>query len=97
MGVALAQLQIRVSAEGLHHMAALIATHHASRHISGPHQSRQSTGVVTAEPQLLIKQKGIQISNRAGLKAVAEGLTPKPSLHCLQPFAPRGQPSELLR
>ena len=52
-------------------------------------QGGQGTGVVAAEPHLLIEQKGIQISNRTGLKAVAEGLTPKPTLHRLQPFTPR--------
>nr|WP_049749399.1 hypothetical protein [Synechococcus sp. CC9605] len=71
-------------------MPTLVSTHHPRRQIGRPHQSGKGTGVVAAEPHLLIEQKGIQISNRTGVKAVAEGLTPKPTLQRLQPFTPRG-------
>ena len=56
-------------------MPTQITTHHAGRHTGSPHQSGQGTGVVTAEPHVLIKQKRIQINNRTGLQAVPEGLT----------------------
>ena len=66
MGIALAQFQIGTTTDRLHHMATLVTTDHTGRHIGSPHQGSQGTGVVTAEPHLLIKQKSSRSATAPG-------------------------------